>query len=310
MPAEPTISRSASVPEKILNRIDWQIIRPLDGRLQGDYRTVFYGAGIDFSDLREYQPPDDIRHIDWNVTARMVNPYVRQYIEDREITVWFCLDLTGSMNFGPQNHTKEMVLLDFVVTLARLLTRSGNRVGALIYRGPEQPIQHLPPRTGKNQVLLLIQTIIQSPNLPEHPAGTTDLANLFSRAVATIKRRSQIMIVSDLISIPGWHRPLGMLARRHECLTVQVYDPLEQDLPDVGLVVIEDIETGEQLWVNTSDPAFRSRLEALQVERDNEVREVLRQVAVDRFKLSTADDVVEAIIRLAGQRQKRRQTAR
>ena len=309
MPAEQPSSRRGATPENILHRIDWQIIRPLDGRLQGDYRTIFYGVGIDFSDLREYQPTDDIRHIDWNVTARMNSPYVRQYIEDREISVWFCLDLTGSMDFGPQSRTKENVVFDFAAALARLLTRGGNRVGALIYRGPNQEIQLLPPRTGRNQVLRLIQMLSQKTPSPAHQ-GITDLQFLLSRALTTLKRRSQLIVVSDLISEPGWERPLALLARRHECMVIQINDPLEKALPDVGYVVVEDIETGEQLWVNTSDPDFRERVGTLHQERESDINLTLRQAGVDRFSISTADDVVKALLRLAAQRQQRRRTTR
>ena len=120
---------SAPTPERILQRLDWQVIRRLDGLLQGDYRTLFYGYGVDFADLREYQAEDDIRYIDWNVTARMDTPYVRQYVEDREITAWFLLDLSPSVDFGLVQNLKRTVLIDFVTTVARLLTRHGNRVG-------------------------------------------------------------------------------------------------------------------------------------------------------------------------------------
>src|SRR4051794_13199322 len=124
---------SAPAPERLLQRLDWKVIRRLDGLLQGDYRTLFYGYGVDFADLREYQPGDDVRYIDWNVTARMDSPYVRQYAEDREITAWFLLDLSPSMDFGTAQSPKRSVLIDFVATMARVLTRHGNRVGAMLY---------------------------------------------------------------------------------------------------------------------------------------------------------------------------------
>ena len=129
------MSSPASAPERILQRLDWHVIRRLDGLLQGDYRTLFYGQGVDLADLREYQPGDDVRYIDWNVTARMDAPYVRQYTEDREITAWFLLDLSPSVDFGTADaeRQKRTVLIDFVTTLARLLTRHGNRVGAVFY---------------------------------------------------------------------------------------------------------------------------------------------------------------------------------
>src|SRR5574341_879744 len=124
---------SATTPERILQRLDWQVIRRLDGLLQGDYRTLFYGYGVDFADLREYQPEDDVRYIDWNVTARMDTPYVRNYVEDREITAWFLLDLSPSVDFGTVQTVKRSVLIDFVTVISRLLTRHGNRVGAIFY---------------------------------------------------------------------------------------------------------------------------------------------------------------------------------
>src|SRR5512133_682931 len=124
---------SSKTPERILQRLDWQVIRRLDGLLQGDYRSLFYGYGVDFADLREYQPQDDIRYIDWNVTARMDTPYVRQYVEDREITAWFLLGLSPSVDFGSADNQKRSVLIDFVTTISRLLTRHGNRVGAIFY---------------------------------------------------------------------------------------------------------------------------------------------------------------------------------
>lgn len=159
MSAPPT----ADTPERILQRLDWQVIRRLDGMLQGDYRSLFRGHGVDFADLREYQPQDDIRHIDWNVTARMETPYVRQYAEDREITAWFLLDLSPSMDFGAQHSLKRSILTDFVTTFARLLTRHGNRVGAVLYSS--QVTQTIPARGGRLQVLRLLNDLLKQPKL-------------------------------------------------------------------------------------------------------------------------------------------------
>ncbi|HRC78035.1 MAG TPA: DUF58 domain-containing protein, partial [Kouleothrix sp.] len=141
------MSTHAPAPERILQRLEWQVIRRLDGLLQGDYRSLFYGYGVDFADLREYQPTDDIRYIDWNVTARMDAPYVRQYVEDREITAWFLLDLSPSMDFGTAPSLKRGVLIDLVATIARLLTRHGNRVGAIFYGGRGE--RTVPARGGR-----------------------------------------------------------------------------------------------------------------------------------------------------------------
>ena len=156
------MATSASAPERILQRLDWQVIRRLDGLLQGDYRSLFRGNGVDFADLREYQFGDDVRYIDWNVTARMDTPYVREYVEDREITAWFLLDLSPSVDFGTaeSERLKRTVLIDFVTTLARLLTRHGNRVGAVFYGS--QVERTIPARGGRVQVLRLVNDLLRA----------------------------------------------------------------------------------------------------------------------------------------------------
>src|SRR5512137_2138586 len=141
------MSAARSTPERILQRLDWQVIRRLDGLLQGDYRSLLRDFGVDFADLREYQAEDDIRYIDWNVTARMSTPYVRQYIEDREVTAWFLLDVSASVEFGTVHTLKRGLLVDFVTIMARLLTRHGNRVGAVLYNG--HMVQIIPPHAGR-----------------------------------------------------------------------------------------------------------------------------------------------------------------
>lgn len=212
---------STPTPERILQRLDWQVIRRLDGLLQGDYRTLFYGVGVDFADLREYQAEDDIRHIDWNVTARMNSPYIRQFVEDREITGWFLLDLSPSMTFGPAARPKDQVLTDFVTTLARLLTRNGNRVGALLFNNRLD--KTIPPRTGRNQVLRLIRELQKKTDPP--PGRTTDLNALLHAGLNTLKRRSVVFLISDFISEPGWEKPLALLNQRHELIAVRLWDP-------------------------------------------------------------------------------------
>ena len=153
----------ASTPEQVLRRLEWQVIRRLDGLLQGDYRTIFRGVGLDFRDLREYEPGDDVRHIDWNVTARMDTPYVRQYTEDRELTAWLLLDRSPSMGFGPIDRPKELVLCELATTFARLLTRSGNRVGAILFDNEIEST--LPPRNSRNQVLALTRSLLRRPRV-------------------------------------------------------------------------------------------------------------------------------------------------
>ncbi len=219
----------AHAPERILQRLEWQVIRRLDGQLQGDYRSLFYGYGVDFADLREYQPEDDIRYIDWNVTARMDTPYVRQYMEDREITAWFLLDLSPSMDFGTAQAEKRAVLIDLVGTLARLLTRHGNRVGAILYSGQARSAENhrvervIPAKGGRNHVLWLINDLLKQPR-PRTP-GFTDLKWMLEGGLYSIKKRSLVFVISDFISAPGWERTLNLLNRRHEVMAVRLWDP-------------------------------------------------------------------------------------
>jgi uncharacterized protein (DUF58 family) len=295
-------SRSTAA-ERVLQRLDWHVVRRLEGILQGEYRSLFRGPGVDFASLREYQPGDDVRYIDWNVTARLATPYVREYHEDREITAWFLLDLSPSVDFGTvgDGRQKRTVLIDFVTTLARLLTRRGNRIGAMVYaRRVERTI---PAGSGRVQVLRLVDDLLRQPMLPAAPA--TDLGVLLTAANRTLKRRSLAVLVSDFISTPTWERPLHLLGRRHELLAVRLIDPREQTLPDVGPVIVEDAETGEQLYVDTSDRGFRQRFEAAATARETTVREALRRAGVDAATLSTDDDLVRAIVRMAIRRRPR-----
>jgi uncharacterized protein (DUF58 family) len=296
------VEASASTPERILQRIDWQVVRKLDGQFQGDYRSLFYGYGVDFADLREYQPQDDIRYIDWNVTARMDTPYVRQYVEDREITAWFLLDLSPSMDFGEMDILKRSMLVDFVATIARLLTRHGNRVGAIFYGSRIE--RTIPARGGRIQVLRLVNDLLKQPHLTRAPF--TNLTPLLEVGLQAIKRRSLVFILSDFISTPGWERPLKLLNQHHEVIAVRLWDPGEVELPDVGLIVMEDAETGEQMTVDTHDKKFRARFQAAAEQREMEIQESFRCAGVDLLSLSTEDDLVSVIIRFAALRQQKR----
>lgn len=298
---EPKDARAKSA-EQILQRLDWQVIKRLDGLLQGDYRSLFRGYGIDFADLREYQPEDDVRYIDWNVTARMDAPYVRQYVEDREISAWFLLDLSPSIDFGAENHSKRAALIDFVGTLARLLTRHGNRVGAVFYGSKVE--RTFPARGGRVQVLQLINSLLRQPPLPRAPF--TDLTPLIQGGLNAIHKRSLVFLVSDFISAPGWERPLGLLNQRHEVLAVRLVDPRETNLPDAGPMVLEDAETGEQLYVDTHDAGFRARFQEAARKREQALNEAFRHAGVAVLPLSTEDDLVRSIVRFTALRKQGR----
>ena len=292
-------------PEVLLRRLEWTVIRRLDGLLHGDYGTLFRGTGLDLADLREYQVQDDVRHIDWNVTARLQAPHVRLYQEDREITAWFLLDVSPSVDFGSEEVTKRAMLTELVAVLARLLTRHGNRVGAMLYNGELEAT--LPPGSSRTHVLHLLRRLM-SPPAPA-PGDTTDLAVLLETALSVLKRRSVVFVVSDFVSPPGWVAPLRQLVASHEVLAVRLFDPLELALPDIGLLVMQDAETGEQLVVDTHDGGFRERFVAAAEERDATTRAMLRQAGVDTLELATDDDLVEAIVRFSDLRKRRSQLA-
>ena len=289
-------------PERVLHRLDWQVIRRLDGLLQGNYRTLFYGPGLDFADLREYQAEDDIRHIDWNVTARLNHPYVRQFYEEREITAWFMLDLSPSMTFGPTNRTKRHVLGDLVGTLARLLTRGGNRVGAMLY--DHALGKTIPPLGGQNQVLRLIRKL--GSDVANASTDETDLRVLLQAGHNTLKRRSLVFLISDFYSLPGWEKPLALLNRRHDLVAIRIWDPLENQLPDTGMMYIQDSETGEQLYVDTSDREFRDRLGEVVDARERNLKAALDRCGVDLYDISTGEDLVRSLARMASLRKHRR----
>ena len=300
-------------PEALLRRLEWTVIRRLDGLLHGDYRTLFRGFGLDLADLREYQFNDDVRRIDWNVTARMQTPYVREYHEDREVSAWFLVDLSGSIGFGSGAQTKHRLTVDFVAVMARLLSRHGNAVGAMCYG--QRVDQVIAARTGRRHVLHLMQhletrgqplPVSRQSSRPQRAPGTaTDLGELLRAGAQLIKRRSLVFVVSDFISEPGWASALAQLSQRHEVVAIRIHDPLESRLPDIGLVTIEDAETGEQLFVDTGDRAFRRRFEAIAAARETTLREALARAGVDALELSTDEDLADGVLRFADLRKQR-----
>ncbi len=288
----------------MLRKLEWTVLRRLDGLLQGDYRTLLRGAGMDLADLREYQHHDDVRHIDWNVTARLQQPHVRVFTEDRDMNAWFLLDLSPSMDFGSGEQRKRQVSAEFVAVLARLLTRHGNRVGAMLYGAGVDAV--IPARGGRQHVLQLLHTLKTRPETPANKdPGTTRLHELLDSAANLIRRRSTIFVLSDFISEAGWEKPLGLLAQRHEVIAVRLLDPLELDLPDLGLIPIRDAETGEQLLVDTHDAGFRKRFARIAAQREAQLRTSLTRAGVDALELSTDGDLVSALMRFTDLRKRR-----
>ncbi|HEV8535514.1 MAG TPA: DUF58 domain-containing protein [Candidatus Limnocylindria bacterium] len=292
---------SRSIPERRLQRLDWTVLRRLDGLLQGDYRTVFKGQGLDLADIREYAFGDDVRHIDWNVTARLDAPYVREYLEDREICAHFLLDMSPSVDFGTVDRRKRDLLIDFTGVLARLLTRHGNRVGATLYASRVE--RAIPARGGRVQVLRILNELEKRPRLERAPL--TSLTELLDAGMRMLRRRSLVFVVSDFFSAAGWEERLVRLARRHETLAVRLVDPREADLPNIGPVVLTDSETGEQLRVDTGDRRFRARFVEAARRREERLTAAFARAGVDVLVLRTDEDLVRAIVRFAYMRKRR-----
>jgi len=291
----------ALTPERVLRRLEWRVLRRLDGRLQGDFRTAFRGTGVDVADLREYQFGDDLRHVDWNVTARTDTAHVREYLEDREVTAWLLVDGSASMDFGPVDRRKHVVVTEVAAALAQVLSRGGNRVGALVFDSAVR--ETIPPRQGRNQVLRILARLLQP---PPPGAGGTDLAVALRAALWILRRRSLVVIVSDFIGDSGWQGLLGQLARRHDVVAVQVVDRREFDLPAVGMIYVEDAETGEVIFVDTDDPGFQRRLRSAADGRQATLVADLRSAGLPLFTVSTDEDLVRALFRIATLRRRRR----
>jgi len=293
--------------QRLLHRLEWTVIRRLDGLLQGNYRSLMRGSGMDLADLREYQPHDDVRHIDWNVTARLNTPHVRVFSEDRDMIAWFLLDLSPSMDFGPPGQTKRDLLRAFVAVLARLIQRHGNRIGAFLHHGGA-PGTHttrdgvLPARGSRTHVLHLLHRLLAVPSFPPDntavSAGhTTALAQLLRSAQGVLRQRAAVFLVSDFISAPGWEKPLGQLAQRHDVVALRLLDPLEMALPDMGLIVLRDAETGQQIEADTHDKAFRQRFARLTAQHEAQLRQSLARAGVDTLELGTGEDLLDALLR-------------
>ncbi|MBN9553701.1 MAG: DUF58 domain-containing protein [Alphaproteobacteria bacterium] len=288
-------------PEAILRRLDLKIARRLEGLLQGDHKSLFRGQGLDLADLREYQYHDDVRHMDWNVTARLQIPHVREFQEDREITAWFLLDMSPSIDFQSVSVSKRAVLAEFATLMCRFLAGKGNRAGALLFSGAVE--QMIPARGGRRQFLVLLDALTRYRQPGK--AKATDLRRVLSDAGRMIRRRSLVFVVSDFISPPGWEKPLSYLANKHDVIAVRLTDPLEMRLPDLGLLTFQDAESGDQVFVDTHDKGFRARFAAAAEKRDEALMAAFQSAGVDALELSTEDDVADAVLRFADMRRLR-----
>ena len=332
-----------TAPERLLLRLEWQVLRRLDGRIAGGYRTAHRGGGTDLAGLREYAEGDDARHIDWNVTARLNEPQLRVFNEDRELTVWLVLDRSASMNVGAPGRGKHEVLGELALVIARLFTRGGNRVGAVLYdtgltgRGngtraaSARGIRAVPPGTGRGQVLRIGAELARTAGGgPDHGRrggrrrgsrhgwrdgnghggnahdATTDLAAMLDAVAKLARRRALIVVISDFIGAGDWESSLLRLAPRHEVVVLRVVDTADEELPEAGLVVVEDAETGEQLLIDSGDPLLRARLRTAVEERDARLQAGMRRAGVPVHRIDTTADLATALVEVVASTQRRR----
>ena len=289
-------------PDAVLRRLEWTILRPLARYLGGEERSLVRGPGMELSEIREYQPSDDPRFIDWSVTARSERVYVREAFVERALDAWLVVDVSSSVDWGTVHSTKRGRAVEFAAIAGRLLGRNGNRVGAVLFA--DRPLGIVPPGAGRPALLQLLRQIQEAPH--QERIGPTDLTSALHRANSIIQRRSLVLVITDFLAPDGWQRPLGQLAQRHEVVAVRLEDPRELDLPDIGYVTFEDPETGMQITVDTGDRKLRQRYHDAAAARSAEVHQRLAGTGVDELVLSTGSEMLPEVVRFLNARRYRR----
>ena len=273
----------------------------VDDRLSGDYHSTFKGQGVEFDEVRPYEPGDDVRSIDWNVTARTGEPFIKRYSEERELTVLFMVDVSGSQSYGSSSRTKAELSAEVTALLALTAIRNQDKVGLLLFS--DRIVKYIPPRKGRDSVMRLVREVLAS---GEDARGGTDLEGALKFLAGVQKRRAVVFLVSDFMGAEGAERLLRVAARRHDLVCAHVSDPAESSLPDVGLVELEDPETGELMLVDTSNAATR-RLFAEKAEAENAaLRRFFGKTGVDTLELSTAKPYIDEVRALFKRRSARR----
>jgi uncharacterized protein (DUF58 family) len=266
----------------------------------GEYSSAFRGRGVEFSEVREYEPGDDVRSIDWNVTARLGSAYVKRYLEERELTVLFVIDASASTQFGTRLRTKQGLGIEASAVLALAAARNNDQVGAVWVT--DRVERFVPPRRGRRHVLRIINDLLAF----EPRAAGTDLAAGLGFAQSILRRRSVIFLVSDFLG-PGLKPALEPLARRHDVVALQLYDPRERELPDVGLVFLSDPESGSSRLVDTGDRRIRDNFRSRAHEFDLRLQREIRESGGDLIRLETGRPYAEPLIAFFRRRERTQQ---
>lgn len=265
----------------------------------GEYASAFRGRGVEFAEVREYLPGDDVRAIDWNVTARLGVAYVKRYLEERELTVLFAVDLSASQGFGTRVRTKGELAAELCAVLALAAARSNDRVGAAFFT--DRLERFVPPRKGRRHALRVISEL-----LGYAPRGRgTDLGASLELLEPLLRRRAVLFVVSDFLG-DGWEAPLGRLARRHDLIAVQLADPRERELPDRGLMALADLETGAWRWVDAGAPEVRAHLRLRAEAFDRALEQSLRARGADLLRFETGAPYAEPLIAFFRRRERLR----
>jgi uncharacterized protein (DUF58 family) len=283
---------------KKLRKIEIHTSRLANDQLAGSYHSVFKGRGMAFSEVRKYQPGDDVRFIDWNVSARMNDVYVKIFTEEREMTVMLLVDLSASERFGSIARPKIEVVAEISALLAFSAIKNNDRVGLILFT--DRIERHVPPKKGKGHVMRVVTEILNA-----RPKGDgTNIAVALDTLGKVVKRRSVAFLVSDFIA-DGYDKPLRVASAKHDLIPIQVIDPCEEELPNVGIALLEDLETGELIEVDTSDPAVR-RAYFERVARERAARERrFKRLKMDAVTVRTHEDYVRPIAELFRMRQRR-----
>ncbi len=288
---------------KKIRQVEIRTRKLVNTMFAGEYKSTFKGTGIEFLDVREYLPGDDIRTIDWKVTARMGRPYVKKFAEDRELTVILLVDASGSGHFSTRNQFKIEQAAEIAATLAFSAVRNNDKVGLLYFTDLIE--KYIPPKKGRFHVLRLIRDILFFE--PKHRG--TDASRALEFLMHVIKRRAIIFFISDFLG-PAYRseimrQPLGVVARRHDLVLITVNDPVEKSLPRIGLIDIEDAESGKIVTVNTNDRALRDGYRAYQLERFQERKTMFKSLGIDNINVLTDEDFTPKLHRFFQERARR-----
>ena len=275
--------------------------RLIDDQLAGDYHSTFKGQGVEFDEVRPYVPGDDVRTIDWNVTARTGQPFIKRFSEERELTILFLVDVSGSQGYGSAGRSKMELAAEVTALLALTAIRNQDKIGLVLFS--DRIVKYIPPRKGRDSVMRLVREVLAAEDNAE---GGTDIAEALRFLNGVQKRRAVVFLVSDFMGCAGYEKMLRATAHHHDLVCVPVTDPAEAELPDVGLVELEDPETGELALVDTSSAAVRRAFAAKADEDAAELKRMLLKTGVDTLRIDTASPYIDEVRALFRRRARKR----